>query len=62
MARFVRCDNAGENLALQTLCEQEGLQVKFEFTEPGTPQQNVCVERLFATFFGRIRAMLNNTS
>jgi hypothetical protein len=33
--------------------------VKFEFTAPGTPQQNNKVERAFATLFGKTRSMLN---
>jgi hypothetical protein len=34
--------------------------VKFEFSGPQTPQRKGKVERKFQTFFGRIRAMLNN--
>ena len=33
----------------------------FEFSAPGTPQQNVVVKRAFATLYGRVRAMLNYT-
>ena len=40
-------------------CKQEGLGIQFEYTAPGTPQQNGRVERKFATLFGRVRAMLN---
>jgi transposase InsO family protein len=35
------------------------LNIKFEFTAPGTPQQNGKVERAFATLFGKTRSMLN---
>ena len=31
----------------------------FEYTAAGTPQHNGIVERLFATLYGRVRAMLN---
>ena len=35
--------------------------IKFEFSGPRTPQQNGKVERKFRTFYGRIRATLNNS-
>ena len=54
----IRCDNAGENTALEKLCKQEGLGITFEYTAPGTPQQNGRLERKFATLYGRVRAML----
>ena len=31
----------------------------FEYTAPGTPQQNGVVERAFETMLGRIRAIMN---
>ncbi len=34
-----------------------GLGITFEYTAPGTPQQNGRVERKFATLYGRIHAM-----
>ena len=55
---YIRCDNAGENIALQRECEKAGLGIQFEFTAPGTPQQNGRVEQKFATLWGRVRAML----
>lgn len=33
--------------------------ITFEYTAPGTPQQNGVVERAFATLMGRARAMMN---
>ena len=45
----LRCNNAGENQAFEKACNQEGLGIDFEYTTPGTPQQNVCVKRKFAT-------------
>ena len=59
--KTIRCDNAGENRSLQEMCEQEGLNITFEYTAPGTPQQNGRVERKFATLGARIRAMLNGS-
>ena len=56
--KYIRCDNSGENKALQKECEKAGLGISFEYTAPGTPQQNGRVERKFATFWGRMRAMM----
>ena len=36
----------------------EGMGLKFEYTAPGTPQQNGRAERKFQTLYGRVRAML----
>ena len=44
MVKSIRCDNAGENLILEKDCRNEGLGIQFEFTAPGTPQQNGKVE------------------
>jgi hypothetical protein len=58
--KYLRCDNAGENLAFQKDLEQcNDLDIEFEYTAPGTPQQNGKVERKFATLYGRARSMLN---
>jgi len=45
----IRCENAGENLALEDLCIEKDLGIIFEYTAPGMPQQNGVVERAFAT-------------
>jgi hypothetical protein len=58
--KFIWCDDSGENKALFGECRSKGYNVKFEFSGPRTPQRNGKVERKFQTFFGRIRAMLNN--
>ena len=56
----IRCDNAGENKALQKrINEDEKLKIKFEFTAPHTPEQNEKVEQKFATLYGKVRSMLN---
>ena len=39
-------------------CDKQNLGVIFEFTAPGTPQQNSVVERKIPTLMGRARAML----
>ena len=56
--KTVRLDNSGENNAFEQACKQEGLGIKFEYTAPGTPQQNGRVERKFQTLYGRVRAIL----
>jgi hypothetical protein len=59
----VKCiclDNSGENTAFPKLFQyQLEFNMKFEFTAPGTPQQNGKVERAIATIFGKTRSMLN---
>ena len=47
--RKIRCDNAGENQTLKKECEKRRMNIIFEFTSPGTPQQNGKVERSFST-------------
>jgi hypothetical protein len=55
----LRLDNAGENKGLENLCTAEGLNIKFEYISPGTPQYNGHVERKFATLYGKICSVLN---
>ena len=54
----IRLDNSGENRSLQKECEKQNLGIIFEFTAPGTPQQNSVVERKIPTLMGRSRAMM----
>ncbi|MCP4746065.1 MAG: transposase family protein, partial [Desulfobacteraceae bacterium] len=58
LVKIIRLDNSGENNALEKLYKQEGLGIKFEYTVPGTPQQNGRVERKFQTLYGRLRSSL----
>ena len=51
-------DNSGENKSLQKECDKQNLGNIFEFTAPGTPQQNSVAERRIPTLMGRARAML----
>ncbi|MEM7375749.1 MAG: hypothetical protein AAF587_44560, partial [Bacteroidota bacterium] len=57
--KYIRLDNAGENLALQRLVDKKGLGITFEYTAPHTPEQNGIVERAFATLYNRGRAMMS---
>ncbi len=57
--KFIRCDDAGENMAMKNDQGIKSFGVKFEFSGPRTPQRNGMVERKFQTFYGRIRSMLN---
>ena len=54
----IRLDNSGENRSLQKECDKANLEITFEFTAPGTPQQNSVAERRIPTLMGRARAML----
>ena len=54
----IRLDNSGENKSLQKECDKQNLGVIFEFTAPGTPQQNSVVERRIPTLMRRARAVL----
>ena len=54
----IRLDNSGENRSLQKECDKATLGIIFEFTAPGTPQQNSVAERRIPTLMGRARAML----
>ena len=54
----IRLDNSGENKSLQKECDKANLGITFEFTAPGTPQQNSVAERRIPTLMGRARAML----
>ena len=54
----IRLDNSGENRSLQKECDKANLGITFEFTAPGTPQQNSVAGRRIPTLMGRARAML----
>jgi transposase InsO family protein len=56
---YIRCDNSGKNKALQHTIQQKGMNIKFEFTSPGTPQQNGRVERKFSILYDYVRSLLN---
>ena len=54
----IRLDNSGENKSLQKECDKQNLGIIFEFTAPGTSQENSIAERRIPTLMGRARAML----
>ena len=56
--KYIRLDNSGEHRSLQKECDKQNLGIIFEFTAPGTPQQNSVVERKIPTLMGRSRAMM----
>jgi hypothetical protein len=59
---WIRADNAGENLTLQKLIEQDPhLKAKLEKTPRDTPQYNGKVERKFQTLWNGTRANLNSS-
>ena len=56
--KYIRLDKSGENRSLQKECDKQNLGIIFEFTAPGTPQENSVVERKIPTLMGRSRAMM----
>ena len=60
-AQYLCCNNAGENVAIEKGCKQEGLSFDFQFIAPGMPQQNGHVKRKFCTLFNWVCIMLNGS-
>ena len=62
--KFVRCDNAGENLKLESVARGKDwkLNLSFEYTGKETPQRNHLAEVGFSTLGGRGRAMMRNAN
>ena len=58
---MIRGDISTENKMLQKECENQGMGIVFEYTARPTPEQNVKVERKFATLYARTRSMLNGS-
>ena len=56
--KWIRVDNSGENRSLEKECDKANLGIIFEFTAPGTTQQNSVAERRIPTLMGGARAML----
>ena len=56
--KYITLDNSGENRSLQKECDKQNLGIIFEFSAPGTPQQNSVVKRKIPTLMGRSRAMM----
>ena len=57
--KYIHCDNAGENKALQQQLKKDGSKIQFEFTAPDMPQQNGVMECAFPIPMGYTRAMMN---
>ena len=55
----IEFDNTDENHALEALCKKEKNSITFEYSVPGTPQQNCHAEQKFEVLFGQVRLMLN---
>ena len=53
----IRCDNAGENQKIGGKAKELGLEIKFRYTAPNTPQQTGFVETKFVTVYGRVQTM-----
>jgi hypothetical protein len=62
--QVVRCDNGGENKALEQRAQSADWQLglQFEFTGRNTPQQNSLAEVAFATLANRGRAMMHRAN
>ena len=57
--RYSSVDNAAENEKFEKKIIKLGIDTRFEFSAPDTPQQNGVVERAFAMLYDRVQAMLN---
>ncbi len=55
--KYLRCDNAGENMKLSNVCDRYGIEI--EYTAPNTPQQNGVMERGFVIIRQRAVAMMH---
>jgi hypothetical protein len=53
--RFIRCDNAGENMIMKNDPEIKSFGTKFECSGPRALQRNGKVEMKFQTLYGRKR-------
>ena len=62
--KYVRCDNAGENMKLKTRCASADwkLGIEFEFTGRATPQRNHLAELAFSIIANRGRAMMHRAN
>jgi hypothetical protein len=58
--KYIRCDNAGENVSLENLLKKDPNlnTISFEYTPRDSPQYNGKVERKIAILTGRVRSLL----
>jgi hypothetical protein len=59
IGKYIHCNNAGENKSLEKECARLSHGITFEYTAPGTPQQNGRLKSKFETLLGRVRSMFN---
>ena len=60
--KYIRLDNSGENRSLQQQTTKLFMNLQYEYTAPGTPQQNGRVERKFAILYEYMRSFLNTAN
>jgi hypothetical protein len=60
--KFIRCDDAGENMTMKNDPEIKSFGIKFESLGLRTPQTNGKVERKLQTLYLRIRVILNGAN
>jgi hypothetical protein len=62
--KYIRLDNAGENIKLQKISDSKDHQmnIQFEFTARNTPQQNHLSELGFTVLINRGRAMMHRAN
>jgi hypothetical protein len=53
--KIFRCDNSSENTKLNKNLYEKGLDTSFQYTAPGTPQQNGRMDRKFSVIYDQIR-------
>ena len=58
--KTILCHNAGENKTLEENWAKNSEEIKFEFTSPGTPQQNDVVEWEFTTLYYSMHVMMTH--
>ena len=56
--KYARCNNARVNEDFVRACKQEGMDIQFKYTVPGTPQENGHVEQKFITLFNMVHTVL----
>jgi hypothetical protein len=59
--KYICCDSSGENHDIQNYLRERSpkMRCKFELTAPHSLQHNGIIERMFATLYGSVRAILN---
>ena len=59
--KIIFCDNAGKNKTLGENCVKIIKEINFKFTSSVTPQKNGIVERVFATLYFWMRAVISHS-